>query len=72
MRGTRVLERGSLVVKILATLLGQQFLYILREDLVADFYRSLALLELLARVIENMLEEGRQLNLAKKGLEDTS
>lgn len=72
MRGIRVLERGSLAVAILATPLGQQFLYILSEDLMADFYRSPTLLELLTRVIENILEEGRQFILAKKGLEDIS
>lgn len=57
--------------QILATPRGQQFLHILHKDLVADFCKSPALLELLAGVMEGMLEEGCRFMLAKKGLEDT-
>lgn len=51
--------------------MGQQFLHLMREGLTTDFYKSPALLELLAALLERMMEEGHQFVLAKKGLEDT-
>lgn len=57
--------------QILATPMGQQFLHLMRKGLIADFCKFPALKELLAVLLERMMEEGPQFMLAKKELEDT-
>lgn len=69
----RVLKEGihGCQQQILATPVGQLFLHVLWEGLVANFCKSPAMMEPLAELFEKALEEGCQFLLRKYGLEDT-
>lgn len=58
--------------QILATPVGQKFLNILQEELVARFLKSPTLLASLAGVMADLLDEGRRFLLQKHGLEDSN
>lgn len=57
--------------QILATSIGQRFLHVFHEGVVADLCKSPAMMEPLDELFEKDLEEGRQFSLRKYGLEDT-
>lgn len=55
-RGVRERIQGC-CQQILATPMGQRFVHLLHEGLVADICKSPALMELLARLFERVMEE---------------
>lgn len=58
--------------QILVTPVGQQFLHILREEMVAGFLKSTTFLASLAEVMVDLPDEGRRFSLRKLGLEDSN